>query len=170
VGGVAAGVVVARRLGVPIWPALDAAAPGMLVGQAVGRIGCFINGDAWGAPNTACPWCGSVVYSHPNDLLPRDLLGIPTYPYPLYEILAVLVLLGLLWLARDRLGRAGLTFLLTAVGYAVIRFSLTCFRQETVVAFGLQEAQLVALATGLAALALLARRSVGKDRPRSVAS
>src|SRR5215212_11134084 len=77
VGGVLAGVVAAWRLGLPVWRCLDAATPAMLVGQAVGRIGCFINGDAWGAP-TGCP-CG-VVYWHEHALLPPDLIGVPTPP------------------------------------------------------------------------------------------
>jgi phosphatidylglycerol:prolipoprotein diacylglycerol transferase len=155
IGGVLAGIVAARHYRVPIWPALDAAAPAMLLGQAVGRIGCFINGDAWGAPNTSCPFCGAVVYWHEHDLLPPDLIGVPTYPYPLYEMGAVLLLLGLLWGNRERLGGNGSAFLVMTIGYAVVRFGLTTFRQETIVAMGLQEAQVIALLTGVVALGLL---------------
>lgn len=161
VGGVLAGVVAARLYGVPIWPALDAAAPAMLVGQAIGRIGCLINGDAWGAP-TGCP-CG-VVYWHEHALLPPDLIGVPTHPYPLYEIGAVLLLLGLLWLARGHLKRPGTTFLLVTVGYGVIRFGLTFVRQEAILAIGLQEAQIIALLTSAIALGIMAVRAL---RPRS---
>ncbi|MCC7106307.1 MAG: prolipoprotein diacylglyceryl transferase [Chloroflexi bacterium] len=166
IGGILAGVVAARRYRVPIWPALDAAAPGMLVGQAIGRIGCFINGDAWGAP-TSCTWCGAVVYWHPRDLIPANLIGVPTYPYPLYEIGADLLLLGLLWLLRSRLRGDGTTFLAAAIGYAVIRFALTAFRQEAVIALGLQEAQVIALVTGLIAAAILLVRT-RRARPAAV--
>ena len=86
VGGVLAGVLAARALGIPVWPALDAGGVGMLVGQAIGRLGCLVNGDAWGGP-TGCP-CG-VVYWHEHALLPPELLGVPTHPYPLYEIAGV---------------------------------------------------------------------------------
>src|SRR5215212_11592615 len=153
IGGVLAGVVGAWRLGLPVWRCLDAATPAMLVGQAVGRIGCFVNGDAWGAP-TGCP-CG-VVYWHEHALLPPELLGVPTHPYPLYEIAGVALVPGLVWLAVRRGSRPGTAFLLATVGYAALRFALTFVRQEPIVALGLQEAQLIALGTGAVALAILA--------------
>lgn len=155
VGGVLTGAVAAWRLGLPVWTCLDAAAPAMLVGQAIGRIGCLINGDAWGGP-TGCP-CG-VVYWHEHALLPAELLGVPTHPYALYEIVGVAALLGLLWAMRTRFDRPGTMFLVTTIGYGVIRFALSFVRQETVIVFGLQEAQLVALATAAIAVVIMSVR------------
>jgi phosphatidylglycerol---prolipoprotein diacylglyceryl transferase len=160
VGGVLTGVVAAWRLGLPVWRSLDAAAPAMLVGQAVGRIGCLINGDAWGAP-TGCP-CG-VVYWHEHALLPPELLGVPTHPYPLYEIVAVAVLLGVLWIMRRRSDRPGTAFLITTIGYGLIRFGLTFVRQESVIVFGLQEAQIVALVTSIVAVGFLVARAIRRN-------
>ena len=80
--------------------------------------------------------------------------------------MAVLLLLAVLWLSRDRLRGHGTMFLVTTIGYAIIRFGLTAFRQETIIAFGLQEAQVIALITGLLAVAALAFRTV---RARSAA-
>lgn len=103
-----------------------------------------------------CPFCLTITYTHQNDLLPADLKGVPTYAYPAYEILAEIVLLGLLWVLRKRLqNRPGFTFLIGAIGYAFIRFGLTYLRQETVVLWGLQEAQLIAVVSGLAALGVM---------------
>lgn len=165
-GGIVAGIVAARRAGLPVWPLLDAAAPAMLLGQAIGRLGCLSNGDAWGAP-TGGDW--GIVYWHPRAALPPELLGVPTHPYPLYELLADLAMLAALLLAERRLARHGTTFLLGALGYAVIRFGLSFFRQEAVVAWGFQEAQLVALATSLLALVALAvRRPVRSSDSRPV--
>ena len=157
VGGVLTGAVAAWRLGLPVWTCLDAAAPAMLVGQAIGRIGCLINGDAWGAP-TGCP-CG-VVYWHEHALLPAELLGVPTHPYALYEIIGVAALLGLLWAMRTRFDRPGTMFLVTTIGYGAIRFTLSFVRQETVIVFGLQEAQLVALVTAAIAVVIMSARMV----------
>lgn len=151
-GGMAGGLIVAARARLRLWPLLDAAAPAMLVGQIIGRIGCFINGDAWGKPTNAS-W--GLVYENPNALLPRALLGVPTHPYPLYEIAADLTLLAVLLVMQTRLRVPGTLFLIGAIGYAVSRFSLTYFRQETVIVGGLQEAQIIAIATGLLSAGLL---------------
>jgi phosphatidylglycerol---prolipoprotein diacylglyceryl transferase len=174
VGALAGAALASRRAGLPVWPLLDAAGPALLLGQAIGRLGCFANGDAWGAP-TGGAW--GVVYEHPGALLPPELLGVPTHPYPLYEAAADLTLLGVLLLVRRRapLGLPGRVFLLAAVGYGAIRFTLTFLRQEPVVLWGLQEAQVLALVTGLAAWgALLAQglaaRRAGRSRGSSPVS
>jgi hypothetical protein len=74
-------------------------------------MGCLCNGDARGADATGCPMCVAIRYTHPNDLWPDDLRGVPTYAFPVYEIGAELMLLAVLWLARDRLReRPGLPF------------------------------------------------------------
>lgn len=153
IGGIVGGGIAAWRSHLDPWPLLDIAAPAMLVGQAIGRLGCLSNGDAWGSDATGCQYCVAIVYTHPNALLPADLRGVPTYAYPLYEIVAGVVLLGILWLLRDWLReRPGLTFLIGAVGYAIIRFGLTFYRQETIIVWGLQEAQVIALVTAVVAI------------------
>jgi phosphatidylglycerol:prolipoprotein diacylglycerol transferase len=160
IGGLVGGGLAARRARLNPWPLLDIAAPCMLVGQAIGRLGCLSNGDAWGANATGCAVCLAIRYTNQNDLLPADLKGVPTYAYPLYEIAAEVLLLAVLWLFRDRLrARPGLTFLVMAAGYAVIRFGLSYYRQETIVALGLQEAQVIAVVTGVVALGVLVWRS-----------
>ena len=155
-GGIAAGLVAARRAAVPIWLGLDAAAVPMLVAQAIGRLGCLSNGDAWGAP-TGAGW--GIVYVNANALLPRELLGVPTHPYPLYEIAAVLLLALVLTIYPRRRPPEGALFLWAALGYGAIRFALSFVRQEPVIVAGLQEAQLVALATAALAAVLLVRRA-----------
>jgi phosphatidylglycerol:prolipoprotein diacylglycerol transferase len=153
IGGVAAGWVMAERLGLPKWRLLDLAAPAMLVGQAIGRLGCLSNGDAWGAPCEGWRYGLCVAYVNPNDLLPEELHGVPTHAYPAYEIAATLVVLFLMWALRERLTAPGQQFVVAALGYAVIRFTLTYFRQETVIVAGLQEAQVIAIATAVLVLA-----------------
>jgi phosphatidylglycerol---prolipoprotein diacylglyceryl transferase len=159
IGGLIGGFIAAWRARLDPWPLLDIAAPAMLVGQAIGRFGCLSNGDAWGSDATGCPFCIAIRYTNQNDLLPADLKGVPTYAYPLYEIGAEVLLLALLWLFRRQLEKTpGLTFLVASIGYAIMRFGLTFYRQETIVAFGLQEAQVIALVTGLVATAVLVWR------------
>lgn len=154
IGGITAGVVAARLQGVRVWPLLDAAAPAMLVGQAIGRVGCLVNGDAWGRP-TERDW--GLIYRSPDSLVPPAMLSVPTHPYPFYEIAAVGVLLALI--LRLRRGAEGRVFLVTALGYAAVRFALTTFRQEAPVLGNLQQAQVVAIVSALIALALLLWRA-----------
>src|SRR5687768_7316787 len=77
VGGVSAGAWSLHRRGIPIVPALAAAAPALAVGHAIGRIGCFLVGDDYGRP-TDLPW--GVAF--PRGLPPTD---VPVHPTQLYE-------------------------------------------------------------------------------------
>lgn len=144
IGGTLGGVIAARRHRIPVWPLLDAVAPVVLIGQMIGRLGCLSNGDAWGEP-TGGNW--GLVYEHPATLLPNELLGVPTHPYPVYEIAALALVLVALWIGRRLLTTPGDVFLAAAAGYSITRFGLTFFRQEQVVLWGLQEAQLVGIVT-----------------------
>ena len=127
-------------------------------------IGCLCNGDAWGGDATGYPFRLAIRYTNQNDLLSANLRGVPTYAYPLYEIAAEALLLATLGLFRDRLRqRPGLTFLVGSVGYGIIRFGLTYYRQEVVVLWGLQEAQVIAVITTLIALGFLMWRIDAAD-------
>ena len=150
IGGVTAGAIYCFVTGQPVDRMADIAAPGLLLGQLIGRLGCLINGDAYGGP-AELPW--SITYVHPDALMPD--LGIPTHPYPLYEIIWNALVLGALW----RLRRAGLPngalFLMYLVLYSIGRFALTFVRQEALLVFGLQQAQFLALVIILVALPML---------------
>ena len=164
VGGIVAGWIAANRMGLPKWRLLDLAGPAMLVGQIIGRLGCLSNGDAWGAPCDGWPAGICIAYVNDDDLLPEELKGVPTHAYPFYEMVCCAVLLYLVWRFRHRLAGAGQQFVACTVGYAVIRFVLTFFRQETVIVAGLQEAQVIAIATVV--LMLVAWRLWGPRAPQ----
>ena len=165
VGGLVAAALYARAASLRLALALDAAAPALALAQAVGRLGCVVNGDAQGAP-ADLPW--AFVYTHPNAMVAE--LGVPGHPYPVYEMIWNLAVFAVLWRLRRRAQAPGTLFLLYASLYSVGRFFLTFVRQEGVVLWGLQQAQVIALLALLVALPamLYLGRRPGGDFGRDV--
>jgi len=167
-GGSIAGFGYARRRGLSLGRVADAAAPALILGQAIGRIGCTINGDAVGAP-TDLPW--GFVYINPGAMAPS--LGQAYHPTQVYEMAWDLLVLGLLWWARGRIKVDGLLFLIYLSLYSAGKFTISFWRQEAPFLFGLQEAQVVALATIAFAVAMavsLLSRSNRNERRKLVYS
>jgi prolipoprotein diacylglyceryl transferase len=119
-GGTAVGLWVAhRRLGrADLLRFMDAAAPGLLVAQAIGRIGNYFNQELFGAPSSL-PWALKISPAH----RPPGYLHVPTFePTFLYELIWNLLLAGfLVWLGRRRTIRAPGLFALYVAGYSGFR-------------------------------------------------
>jgi phosphatidylglycerol:prolipoprotein diacylglycerol transferase len=146
-GGTLAGIIGARRLGLPIRRLSDAAAPGLVLGQAIGRLGCLVTGDALG-PATHGAW--GIRYVNPGAMAPQ--LGTAYQPTFFYEAIWDLVVFAILWSLRDRLHKDGQLFALYLGLYAAGKFALTFLRNEVIWLYGLQEAQLVAVGVLLLAI------------------
>ena len=143
---------------VPWLKAIDAVAPGLVLAQALGRFGCIINGDAWGA-QTDSPF--AFVYTNPDSFIPNRLLNVPTHPYPVYDMAMNLVIFGLIWKLRERRLPDGALFAIFVAVYAFGRFFISWVREERVWFWGLQEAQvisIIAVVVAVAALLYLRRR------------
>jgi prolipoprotein diacylglyceryl transferase len=95
--GTLAGWAVVRRAGVSFAPFMDAAAPGLLLAQGIGRIGNWWNQELFGKP-TSLPWGLKIDAAH----RPVQYIGNATFhPTFLYELIwDVLGVLLLLWVAR----------------------------------------------------------------------
>ena len=87
-----------RRRGLRLAPFADALAPGLLIGQAVGRFGNYFNQELYGAPTTL-PWGLQIDPQHRvAGYTDPDLLFHPTF---LYEALWNVAMAGvLIWAAR----------------------------------------------------------------------
>lgn len=142
VGGGVVTVIYAKMKYLPLARLFDAVIPGVLVAQIIGRFGCIVNGDAYGGV-TNVPW--AFIYANPGALIPDNLRGIPTHPYPLYEIIWNGLALLAIWRLRHVFKKDGLLFLSYLPMYALGRFFLTFVRQEKVWFWGLQEAQVIAI-------------------------
>lgn len=147
-GGFIAVAILTRIYNYPFGKVVDVIAPGLLLAQAVGRLGDVINGDAWGAP-TSLPF--ALIYTNPKALLPANLLGVPTFPYPIFDVLLNLAVLAIIWRLAKRQLPDGAIFAFFALLYALGRFPLSYMRQEKIWFWGLQEAQVIAAVAFIAA-------------------
>jgi phosphatidylglycerol---prolipoprotein diacylglyceryl transferase len=122
-----------RRLGVPITMFADAAAVGIPVAQAIGRLGNWFNNELFGSP-TNLPW-GLTVYQFKDGAAVRvgnePLLepGGPFHPTFLYELVWNLGAAALVYFVdrKWKLGK-GRAFALYVMAYTVGRFWIEALR------------------------------------------
>ena len=128
-GGLLAAVAVAfwylRRHNMPWRPAFDALGLGLPLGQALGRLGCFMAGCCFGRP-TDLPW--AVRFTHPDTLCPiRESI----HPAQLYESLLAFGVFGVLFWLRKRKRFDGQVILTYFVLAGLVRFLVEFFRAPT---------------------------------------
>jgi phosphatidylglycerol---prolipoprotein diacylglyceryl transferase len=155
-GGLLAGAWVMRHKRLPIVTVLAAATPALVIGHAIGRIGCFLVGDDYGSP-TDLPW--GVAF--PRGLPPTT---VPVHPTQLYEAIALIPLAVLLFRWRKQ-GRSDTFVLGTYLVLAgTIRFAIEFLRVNVRVLGPLSVAHLAslgAIAIGAALVMRDARRRSG---------
>lgn len=121
-GGIALGSVVGiwrlRRAGVSVAAFMDAAAPALLVAQAIGRIGNYFNQELFGGPS-GLPWALEISPAH----RPAGYESFATFqPTFLYELIWNLSLAAFLaWLGHHRKIRPPGLFALYVTGYSAFR-------------------------------------------------
>ena len=130
-GGIAAGTLaglwVLRRRGANITVFLDAAAPALLVAQAIGRVGNYFNQELFGGPTTL-PWGLEISAAHRPAGYAQYATFHPTF---LYELIWNLLLAGVLtWLGRHRTIRAPGLFALYVAGYSFARIGEELLRVD----------------------------------------
>src|SRR5574339_451755 len=140
VGGLIAGALIARQRGWRFPKLLDAAAPGLVLAQAIGRIACVITGDAMGKPTNG-PF--GFAYTSPNAVVPE--LGVYYTPMPVYEIIVNLGIFAVLWQLRKRNWADGRLFLVYLILYSLVRFFLAFTSSYRIIALGLTQSQIIAV-------------------------
>jgi phosphatidylglycerol:prolipoprotein diacylglycerol transferase len=140
---------------------LDTLAPPLILGQAIGRIGCFFNGDAHGYP-TGMPW--GLVYS-PESLAGQMFPGQPLHPTQLYEMILNLIIFGILWKIRTKLKIKGQLFLAYVILYSAARILVEHFRADKLTYLGnISTAQSIGIVGIFLGVILL----IGLKRKRSI--
>jgi phosphatidylglycerol:prolipoprotein diacylglycerol transferase len=123
-GGLIAALIVAyfymRRNNLPMLATADVLAPGIALGHAIGRLGCFAAGCCWGAP-AHVPW--AVTFSNPEaHTLVGVPLGVPLHPTQLYEAIGEAVIFLILYRLISRPHQPGAIIGLYLVLYSAVRF------------------------------------------------
>lgn len=128
-GGALAFYLYSRKRGLKFGKWADVFAPGLALGQAIGRWGNFINQEVYGMPSDL-PWA---IRIDPQHRLP-EFMGFETYhPLFLYESLFNLLNMGfLLWISRKYAHKFkdGDVFLTYLVTYPIFRFFMEFLRLD----------------------------------------
>ena len=161
-GGLLGGGLVAawvfKKHKVPLARAADMTAPGLALSYGIGRIGCFLAGDATWGKVTDVPWA----MAFPNAVAgwADPLTGVPyppgvkVHPTQLYELVQSLFAFAILWVLRKKSHPPGTIFYLYLVLAGSMRFVVEFWRANPIVALGMTEYQwisqtLIIIGTGL---------------------
>jgi phosphatidylglycerol:prolipoprotein diacylglycerol transferase len=154
-GGLLAVIIYSLIKKISFWQFGDIAAPGAILGQAIGRIGCILNGCCYGLENPPA-WAGSIVYTNPSYGLYGTPLGIPLYPTAFYHLGWNLIVFGIIWGLRRRVKPRGVLFLSYLALYAAGDLAIRSLRAGSPFLFGLQQAQLIGIVVLLVTVPWLA--------------
>lgn len=131
----------------PVGRVFDLMAPGILLAQTLGRVGCTLNGCCYGTA-TDLPW--GITYTDirsegyfASSTLPPDF-GL--HPTQVYEIIFLLISFGILFKLRGRLKPNGSLFGLYLILYASWRLAIGfVLREGSAFLFSMQEAQIISI-------------------------
>lgn len=132
----------------------DVLAPGLILAQIIGRIGCTINGCCYGE-ECELPW--AIIYSHPETFGPTT---IAVHPTTVYEIIFLVISFGIIMFLRGRLKPEGSLFFTYLGMYSGWRIAIGFMREGTDFLFGLHQAQII----GIIVLAIIIPVMIVKTR------
>jgi phosphatidylglycerol:prolipoprotein diacylglycerol transferase len=148
-----------RQLKVKVLPMADAVAPGLAMGYAIGRLGCFLVGDDYGRPSDL-PWAVAFPQGSPPSTAASlrhfgvdvpagvpDSAVLSVHPTQLYEVALSLIVLAVLYRLRPRFAAAtGALFFAWLAMAGASRFLVEIFRAKDDRFLGaLSVAQLISL-------------------------
>jgi phosphatidylglycerol:prolipoprotein diacylglycerol transferase len=153
IGGLVAGYIFLKIKKLHFFHHVKFFIPGIVLGQIIGRFGCFLNGDASGKP-TEMPW--GIVYNSQSAAYSSSIMkDTPLHPTQLYEILGNLILFVLLislgnnkWITNRRI-------IWYALFYGILRFIIEFFRSDTMQVYFLTSGQIISIAGFITGAALL---------------
>jgi len=162
IGGLLTAIWFAKRQKLSFWKLSDTLAPSLILGQAIGRIGCFLIGGAYGTP-TQLPW--GIVF--PKGTPASFAYGSqPLHPTELYEMILDFSIFLFLWKWRKKGKYDGYLFLLYLILYSGIRFFVEIFRGDSLYIWGtsLKTAQVIGILIIVTSLLIMRFLSSAKRR------
>jgi phosphatidylglycerol:prolipoprotein diacylglycerol transferase len=126
IGGAIALIIFSKWKRISFWQFADIISPALVLGQALGRFGNFMNGDAYGTP-TDLPWGIIFPSSSPAGTAYRET---PIHPTMLYEMTGDLLIFGLLMYLRMKPFRYGFLISMYGILYSALRFVVEFFRGD----------------------------------------
>lgn len=123
IGGALAVYLYSRTKYVSFWGLTDSLVPSLILGQAIGRIGNLMNGDAYGLP-TKLPWG---IHFPANSPAGMAYPGQATHPSMIYEMILDAAIFSYLWRIRKRGYREGFStamyFILYSIARSIVSFT-----------------------------------------------
>lgn len=117
----------ARQRKIPMWKLADVIVPAVCLGEAIGRIGCFLNGCCYGRVCNVefVPWAVKFPY------LDGAKIDNPLYRHPtqIYQSIFALLIFGLLVSSNKRKKFDGETFWLYLIIASAVRFIIDIYRE-----------------------------------------
>lgn len=131
----------------------DVVAPSLSLGQAIGRLGCFLNGCCWGTP-TGLP---IGIRFPPRDFMPEEYWGVPLHPVQLYNVFGNLVLFCVLSYVFKTRKVKGEVFAFYLILHPAFRFSMEFLRGDNEKVFaGLTVFQIMSIFLFIAGIIMMA--------------
>jgi phosphatidylglycerol:prolipoprotein diacylglycerol transferase len=124
VAAVLAGILIARIKKLPFWKCSDLIVPYIALGQAIGRIGCFLNGCCYGREAGS-----ALAVTFPGDTVAR-------IPVQIYSSISLILIFMVLLSLRDKRPFDGYLFVMYLVLYSFFRFFMDFFRGDDLASWG----------------------------------
>ena len=166
-GGALTFLIYSRKKKISFWAWADIFAPGVALGQAIGRWGNFINQEVYGKPSTL-PWAITI---DPQNRLPEFQEYATYHPLFLYESIFNLVNMGILiWIGKkyqDKL-KDGDIFLFYLISYPIYRFFMEYLRLDNSYVGGINANQTMMLVVAVLSAGVIVWRHLKKEKSQEV--
>ncbi|MCM8765716.1 MAG: prolipoprotein diacylglyceryl transferase [Candidatus Omnitrophica bacterium] len=123
-GAIIWGLIFSKKNKISFLKLADLFAPFFALGEALQRIGCFLNGCCYGKETTV-PW--AVVFTHPEAIAPKD---VPLHPTEIYLSLGAFFIFLFLWSKRKKIIYDGQVFFNYLILHSFLRSIVENFRGD----------------------------------------